>query len=103
MSTIRFTEAATPQRLRILVTMSMVEDELLATSVAARLANVSANTIRIWADLGKLPAIRTSCGQRLFRRADVEGVVAQREAIARNTRDARSIVPGGKKPAEPVG
>jgi excisionase family DNA binding protein len=79
--------------------MSMVEDELLATSVAARLANVSANTIRIWADLGRLPAIRTSCGQRLFRRADVIAIVAQREAIASS---ARSIVPGGKNTRDPV-
>lgn len=50
----------------------MVQDEpLITTSVAARLAVVSANTIRGWADRGWLRAMRTSSGLRLFRRADV--------------------------------
>ena len=59
--------------------MIMVPDELLPTSIAARLANVSANTIRAWADKGRLPAIRTASGQRLFNRADVLRLIAERK------------------------
>jgi excisionase family DNA binding protein len=50
-------------------------EQLLTTADAARLANVAGETIRGWANTGKLPAIRTVSGVRLFRRTDVERVM----------------------------
>jgi excisionase family DNA binding protein len=48
-------------------------DEILMTvSEAARALNKSAQTIRDWADRGKLPAIRMRNGQRLFTGENVE-------------------------------
>ena len=35
-------------------------------------------TVRNWADQGRLPVIRTAGGVRLFRRVDVENVLADR-------------------------
>ena len=40
--------------------------------------NVNPQTIRNWADSGRLPSIRTAGGVRLFRRADVKRVAAER-------------------------
>ena len=46
--------------------------EVLTVSEAARMLNVAAQTVREWADRGKLPAQRTGTGQRIFERADIE-------------------------------
>jgi excisionase family DNA binding protein len=48
--------------------------ELLTVSEAARALDVAAQTVRDWVDRGKLPAMRTAGGQRIFRRADIERV-----------------------------
>ena len=58
--------------------------EVLTVSEAARELDVAAQTIREWADRGKLPAIRTSGGQRLFQRADVERVRQERRTAHGN-------------------
>jgi excisionase family DNA binding protein len=47
------------------------DDAYLTTGDAAKLADRSVETIRMWERAGRLPAIRTSSGQRLFRRDDV--------------------------------
>jgi excisionase family DNA binding protein len=52
--------------------------ELLTVSETARALDVAAATIRDWADRGKLPAVRTSSGQRIFHRADVERLQEER-------------------------
>jgi excisionase family DNA binding protein len=52
--------------------------EVLTVSEAAREFAVSAQTIRDWADRGKLPAMRTISGQRIFSRADIERVRQER-------------------------
>lgn len=52
----------------------------LTTGDAARLIGVSCETIRLWNFLGKLPAIRTESGQRLFTR---EAVIQRRAAKGR--------------------
>lgn len=57
-------------------------DDLLSPSDAARLAGVSVDAIRLNADKGNLPALRTTNGRRLFRRADVERFAAQRRTAA---------------------
>ena len=50
--------------------------ETLLSSEAARILNVSAQTLRSWADCGKLAATRTVGGVRLFRREDVDRFLA---------------------------
>ena len=45
--------------------------ELLTVSEAARGLEASAQTVRAWADRGKLPVTRTEKGMRLFQRDDV--------------------------------
>lgn len=59
----------------------MVHDEyadLLTTQDVARADGVCAATVRQWERTGKLPAIRTASGMRLFRRADVDHLLAAR-------------------------
>ncbi len=59
-----------------------MNDLPLTTTDAARIAGVAANTIRLWERLGRLPALRTASGVRLFARADVERVAAERQLPA---------------------
>ncbi len=56
-------------------------EERLTTGSAARVAGKAAETIRYWANTGRLPiAALTETGVRLFRREDVERVaLEQRE------------------------
>ena len=54
----------------------------LTTGDAARLADRSVETIRMWERLGRLHAIRTIGGLRLFRRDDV--IAAAREMKRRH-------------------
>jgi excisionase family DNA binding protein len=46
--------------------------EVLSVSETARELKVSSQTVRDWADSGKLVAMRTAGGQRIFRAAEVE-------------------------------
>jgi len=46
--------------------------DLILTSEAARLLGVSAQSVRQWERTGRLPAMRTAGGVRLFSRAAVE-------------------------------
>ena len=50
----------------------------LTVSDAARLAGVSAQTIRAWERTGRVPAIRTASGVRLFEREVVQRVAETR-------------------------
>jgi excisionase family DNA binding protein len=59
------------------------DNDFLMTSGAARLAEVSKETILLWERQGKLPAVKTDNGRRLFRRADVERLKREREARRR--------------------
>ncbi len=54
--------------------------DLLHTSQAARLANVSAVTIRAAAKRGELVHVTTAQGERLFYASDVEAYRVAREA-----------------------
>jgi len=54
-------------------------DTFLTTLDAAKILQVSPDTIRVWERRGKLPAIRTQGGMRLFRREDVELLATQRQ------------------------
>lgn len=46
--------------------------ELFTASSAARILEASAGSVRLWADTGLLPVIRTMEGVRLFKREDLE-------------------------------
>lgn len=67
------------------------EMELLTPLDASRILNVSADTVRVLADAGKLPVLRTPSGRRLFRRTDVEALAEERARSipVRGTREKR--------------
>ncbi len=48
------------------------QSELFTTSSAARMLEASAGSVRLWADAGLLPVVRTTDGVRLFKREDLE-------------------------------
>lgn len=50
---------------------AITDGDLMTTSEAARLLNRAPDTIRQMERSGRLPAMKTANGQRLFRRADV--------------------------------
>lgn len=49
----------------------MDNDKFLMTTAAARLLNRSAEAVRSYERSGKLPAMKTANGHRLFRESDV--------------------------------
>jgi hypothetical protein len=57
--------------------MQMQDDELLMASGAAKILNRSAEGVRYYERIGKLRAIRTADGTRLFRQSDVEQLAAE--------------------------
>lgn len=56
--------------------------DLVHASTAARICGVSISSIRLWALSGRLPAVTTSEGIRLFSRAAVERLARERQAAA---------------------
>jgi DNA-binding transcriptional MerR regulator len=58
---------------------AVINNELVTTASAARLAQRASETIRHWANTGRLPvAYRTDTGVRIFRREDVLRVARER-------------------------
>jgi DNA-binding transcriptional MerR regulator len=55
-------------------------DRLLRISDAAKLCDVSADTLRRWSDQGRVPVIVLPSGQRRYRRADVLALVQPQDA-----------------------
>ena len=53
-------------------------NDLLTPSDAARVLGLSADSVRVLSDSGRLPAMRTVSGRRLFRRGDVDRLALQR-------------------------
>lgn len=56
--------------------------EFLTTSDAAKLLGRTAQTVRSYEAAGRLRAVRTAGGWRLFLRADVERLLAARTRLA---------------------
>lgn len=54
-------------------------DEFLTAQDVAKIAGVTTASVRLWADLGKLPVRRTAGGMRLFVREDVLRWLAVRQ------------------------
>lgn len=53
-------------------------NDLMTPSDAARVLGLSADSVRVLSDSGRLPAMRTVSGRRLFRRGDVDRLAAER-------------------------
>jgi len=60
-----------------------MNETLLTVSSAARLLGKSEAAVRYAATIGKLPVIRTTNGQRLFRESDVMKFASKRAAKER--------------------
>ena len=60
------------------ITMNQHPDDLLTPSDAARVLGLSADSVRVLSDNGRLPSMRTVSGRRLFRRSDVDRLAIQR-------------------------
>jgi excisionase family DNA binding protein len=58
--------------------MTQNPDDLLTPSDAARVLGLSADSVRVLSDNGRLPSMRTVSGRRLFRRSDVDRLAIQR-------------------------
>ncbi len=54
-------------------------EDFLTPAEVARLAGVTPAAVRLWADSGRLPVLRTPAGLRLFRRADVNHHLTDRQ------------------------
>jgi excisionase family DNA binding protein len=54
------------------------DSHYLLTAEAARRLGVSSATVHLWERLGRLPAVRTGGGVRLFNRRDVERLARKR-------------------------
>lgn len=58
--------------------LEAMKPELLTTSTAARILAIAPDTVRLWERKGKLHAIRTASGVRLFDRSEIEMLAEQR-------------------------
>jgi len=65
-------------------------NDLLTPSDAARVLGLSADSVRVLSDTGRLPSMRTISGRRLFRRSDVDRLALER---ARNV----AVVSAGRQ------
>jgi excisionase family DNA binding protein len=54
-----------------------MKDEILTTGDSARRLNLSADRVRQLEREGKLPALKTRSGQRLFKASDVDRLAKQ--------------------------
>jgi excisionase family DNA binding protein len=57
-------------------------NDLLTPSDAARVLGLSADSVRVLSDSGRLPSMRTIGGRRLFRRGDVDRLALERASHA---------------------
>ncbi|MFV1964746.1 MAG: helix-turn-helix domain-containing protein [Pirellulaceae bacterium] len=64
--------------------------EYVKTAEAAEILGVSQNTLRAWAEEGKVPMRRNPAnGYRLFKRADLEGFLRAVDASAKRPKKAK--------------
>lgn len=74
------------------ITTATDPNDLMTPSDAARILGLSADSVRVLSDSGRLPGLRTVSGRRLFRRGDVDRLAAER---AQNAMAAASAKNGG--------
>lgn len=63
-----------------------MRQDLLTPAEVARLLDVTPETVRGWANAGKIPVLRTQTGRRLFERDQVERLAQERERGRTDTR-----------------
>lgn len=66
-----------------LAELRKVEPGWLTTSDVAKEAGVTPATVRVWANVGKLPCTTTAGGNRLFRRVEVDMFLTRRSETKR--------------------
>jgi DNA-binding transcriptional MerR regulator len=71
----------------------MDKDELLLTSEVGKILKISPDWVRGLERTGRLPALKTPGGVRLFKRCDVERLAREREARRRPTCNGDSLAP----------
>jgi excisionase family DNA binding protein len=65
-------------------------NEYIRIAEAAHIMGVSQNTLRLWAEAGKVPVCRNPAnGYRLFRKKDLEAFLRRVESGARKTHKAK--------------
>lgn len=69
--------------------MLLDPNDLLTPSDAARVLGLSADSVRVLSDNGRLPGMRTVGGRRLFRRADVDRLAIERASHVTRAVSAR--------------
>jgi excisionase family DNA binding protein len=72
-------------------------NDLLTPSDAARVLGLSPDSVRVLSDTGRLPAMRTISGRRLFRRGDVDRLAAERAQQSASASAARAESAAAKK------
>lgn len=73
-------------------------NDLLTPSDAARVLGLSPDSVRVLSDSGRLPAMRTVSGRRLFRRGDVDRLAAERAARNHHAHPPRPNASPGPEP-----
>ena len=73
--------------------MLLDPNDLLTPSDAARVLGLSADSVRVLSDNGRLPGMRTVGGRRLFRRADVDRLAIERAGHVAHALSARQPQP----------
>ena len=61
-------------------------DELMTPSDAARILGLSADSVRVLSDSGRLATLRRVSGRRLFRRGEVEKLASDRASDGKKKR-----------------
>lgn len=64
---------------RYTYSVGMPTDDLLSISQAAAVSGYAVDTLRRYANEGRLPSLRTEGGHRRFHRSDVEALLAPSE------------------------
>jgi excisionase family DNA binding protein len=80
-------------------------NDLLTPSDAARVLGLSADSVRVLSDSGRLPSMRTIGGRRLFRRGDVDRLALERAnngAAGKPISNHRPRAPISAQSAEPA-
>ncbi len=67
-------------------------DDLLTTGDTARILDLTPRYVQDLECKGKLPAMRTARGMRLFKRSDVERLAAERAAQGKRESGAEPLV-----------
>jgi excisionase family DNA binding protein len=65
-------------------------NDLMTPSDAARVLGLSPDSVRVLSDSGRLPAMRTVSGRRLFKRGDVDRLAAERALHSASAASAKA-------------